>query len=276
MITKSLTEKFRRQKELIKTGDIPLESENLKLFYRKKKILQGVSFFAEKNKITVLLGKNGSGKTSLLRCLSGIRRYDEGEIKLFGVPLKKIKRTARAKVISFMPQYLPQLHVTVRELVAMGRTPYHGLSAKLGVTDLKKISFAVASTDIGKHLDEAVCTLSGGERQLAFLAMTLSADSEIILLDEPTASLDVDYRRKVYELIKKLKEYGKTLIVTIHNLDEAMSIADNVAVIDNGEIVFTGNKSDFLRSDVAERIFSLRPARFHGDDGEEIVVFRPL
>ena len=134
----------------------------------------------------------------------------------------------------------------------------------------------IIATGAAPFVPDAVCTLSGGERQLAFLAMTLFTDAEIILLDEPTAGLDTEYRQKVYALIKRLKEYGKTVIVTIHNLDEAMTIADCVTVIDEGKIVFSADKDAFLASDVPERVFSLRPTRLFDEKGEEVTVFRPL
>ena len=98
----------------------------------------------------------------------------------------------------------------------------------------------------------------------------------IILLDEPTAGLDTEYRQKVYALIKRLKEYGKTVTVTIHNLDEAMTIADCVTVIHEGKIVFSADKDAFLASDVPERVFSLRPTRLFDEKGEEVTVFRLL
>lgn len=268
------SEKFYLRNNFFKMNDIPVAAEGLTLTVRKKKILQEVSFAAEKNKITVLLGKNGSGKTSLLRTLAGIRKFTDGKIRLFGVPINETGRTARAKTVAFMPQFLPQLHITVRELIAMGRSPYHGLSAKLTSTDKEKIAFAVSCTDAEKHLDEAICTLSGGERQLAFLAMTLSTDAEIILFDEPTASLDTEYRKKVYRLVKGLKEGGKTIIITLHNLDEAMTIADRVTVIDEGKIIFSDDKHAFLSSDVPEKVFSLRPTRLFDENGEETVVFK--
>lgn len=190
---------------------------------------------AEAGKITVLLGKNGSGKTTLLKCIGGIRKINGGEIKLFGVPISEIKGSDRAKIVSFMPQYLPQLHISAAELVALGRSPYHGFINKLTENVKKIIDYAVTVTDTSKHLDDAVCTLSGGERQLAFLAMALSQDSDIIMLDEPTASLDAEYRHKVYRLIGQLKQKGKTVVVTMHDLEEAVGIADRIVVIDGGQ-----------------------------------------
>lgn len=232
---------------------------------------------AEAGKITVLLGKNGSGKTTLLKCIGGIRKINGGEIKLFGVPISEIKGSDRAKIVSFMPQYLPQLHISAAELVALGRSPYHGFINKLAENVKKIIDYAVTVTDTSKHLDDAVCTLSGGERQLAFLAMALSQDSDIIMLDEPTASLDAEYRHKVYRLIGRLKQKGKTVVVTMHDLEEAVGIADRIVVIDGGNTVFSGNVEEFVSDDIAEKVFSVTPKRFIDEKGkEEVIVFRSL
>lgn len=271
---KEKIQKFKDRKNFVKADDIPIECQNLVLAYRKKEILKGVNFTAENNKVTVLLGKNGSGKTTLLRCISGIRKFSDGKVKIFGVELYDVHREARAKTLAFMPQYLPQLHITVRELIEMGRSPYMGFGSKLSDKDKEKISFAIKSTDVENHLDDVVCTLSGGERQLAFLAMTLATDAEIILLDEPTASLDVEYRHKLYKLICRLKEAGKTLVITMHNLDEAVEIADVIFVIDDGRAVFSGTAKEFVASDIPFKIFSVNPQTFTDENGNAITVFR--
>lgn len=156
--------KFKERKILIKQSDVPIECRNLSLAYRKKEILKGVNFTAENNKVIVLLGKNGSGKTTLLRSISGIKKFGAGEVDIFGVPLCDVHRETRAKTVAFMPQFLPQLHITVQELVEMGRSPYVGLGSKLFDIDKEKISFAIKSTDVENHLGDIVCTLSGGER----------------------------------------------------------------------------------------------------------------
>lgn len=109
---------------------------------------------AEAGKITVLLGKNGSGKTTLLKCIGGIRKINGGEIKLFGVPISEIKGSDLAKIVSFMPQYLPQLHISAAGLVALGRSPYHGFINKLTENDKKIIDYAVTVKDTSKHLEK--------------------------------------------------------------------------------------------------------------------------
>ena len=173
-----------------------------------------------------------------------------------------------------MPQFLPQLHITVQELVEMGRSPYVGLGSKLSQADKEKISLAVESTDMENHLGDIVCTLSGGERQLAFLAMTLATDAEIILLDEPTASLDVEYRHKFFKMINRLKQLEKTIVVTMHNLDEAVEIADVIYVVDDGKTVFSGSADEFVNSDIPFEVFAVSAHTFTDENGKAITVFR--
>ena len=246
------------------------------LSYKKKQVLCGAALSVPRGTVTVLLGKNGSGKTTLLRCIAGLRKASAGEIFLFGTPVSALSPRERAKRVAVMPQTLPLLHRTVAELIAMGRSPYLGVLGGAGERDRQIAARAAAQTDMTAHLQDAVCTLSGGERQLAYFAMALAQDTKLLLLDEPTASLDAEYSRRVYDAIRTLSGEGYTFLLTLHDLDDAVAIADRIAVLDGGRTVFEGDPAAFTASGVPERVFSLAPVRAVSDEGERFTLFRPL
>lgn len=251
-----------------------IECRHLSLSYQQKIILQDISFRAESGKITVLLGKNGSGKTSLLRCLSGIQKISGGEIFFSGVSTQTMSQMQKARQIAIMPQTLPQIPITVAELIAMGRTPHLNFGGRLSARDRQIANHAVQRSGIQEHVHDLVSTLSGGERQLAFFAMTLAREANRILLDEPTASLDAEYRWKVYEIMRKLRDGGYTVLATLHHLEEAVAIADHILVLDRGKLVFDGSATEFIDSSIPETIFKLIPIPAKLPDGTKITTFR--
>ena len=256
------------------TEEILIECKGVCLSYRKREILRGADLRVPAGKITVLLGKNGSGKTTLLRCICGIRRITAGEIYLSRDPLIHLSPRERARRVALMPQNLPSLHRSVAELVEMGRSPYLSFGGRLGDGDRAAIERAVEKTDTRSHLKDAVCTLSGGERQLAFFAMALAQNTRAVMLDEPTANLDTEYRRKVFQTLRTLRQEGCGLLVTLHNMEEAVSVADRIAVLDSGKMIFEGETEEFLYSGISERAFGLRPIFAQTETGERFTVFR--
>ena len=163
----------------------------------------------------------------------------------------------------------------VAELVAMGRYPYLGMGGRLNGEDRKIVLRAVRDAEMEGHLEDAVCALSGGERQMAYFAMALAQDTKLVLLDEPTSNLDPEYRRRVFALMKRLCGEGYTFLVTLHDLEEAAEFADRIAVLDGGKTVFFGTAEEFARSGVAEKVFGTVPVRAVTLRGETITVFRP-
>ena len=252
-----------------------LECRDISFSYRKKEILRGVDLQAQSGKITVLLGRNGSGKTTLMRCIAGVRKPARGEIFLNGENIGTLSPRERAKRVAMMPQTLPPLHRTVEELIRMGRYPYLGMGGRLSEKDRAIVARAARDAGAENHLHDSVRTLSGGERQLAYFAMALAQDTKLILLDEPVSNLDAEYRRKVFGLMKKLSEEGYTFLVTLHDLEDAAELADRIAVLDGGNMIFSGTVAEFAASGVPEKVFSVTAVSAVTECGEKITVFRP-
>ena len=170
-----------------------IKIENLSAFYGKKQVLFDLSFELERGKFTAILGRNGSGKSSLLSCIASQKRYS-GKILLGEREISEIPPRERAKMLSYLPQNLPLTQFTVLETVAFGREPY--ISFKLTDTDNEIIEKSIERCGISHLRNKKLTEISGGERQMAYLAMALAHDADVIMLDEPTTYMDAPNARK--------------------------------------------------------------------------------
>ena len=232
-----------------------LEFDRVCVAHRGKPILHEVSFSLRPHRITVLLGRNGSGKSTLIRCVNGLQRYT-GEIRLDDVSLALTPPRERARKIGILPQILPETSLTVRALAALGRNPYVDAAGRLSPEDRRMVAEALRASGMEAFADRSLRELSGGERQRAFLAMLLAQNTRILLMDEPTTSLDVDARRELRDLIRTLaKKQKKTLLVVLHDLNEAIELADDVVILENGEVRFCGDVQACLDAHALEDCF---------------------
>ncbi|MCQ2427269.1 MAG: ABC transporter ATP-binding protein [Clostridia bacterium] len=250
-----------------------LECIGLSLTLGGREILKDVSFRAEKGCVTVLTGKNGSGKTSLLRCLCGELKYS-GDVLLSHENIKNKKTRELAKSIALLPQLLPRPAVPVSELVSYGRFPYLGLSGRPGEADRAAVEAAAEAAGIAGMRDSLVSELSGGERQLCYFAMVIAEDCPVVLLDEPTSNLDTVYTQKVLSLIRGMRDEGRTVVTVMHDLDEAVLLADRIVTVDGGRIVFDGAARAFTESDIPEKVFFKKYTEVTDDGGNRFGVFR--
>ncbi|MBR4960548.1 MAG: ABC transporter ATP-binding protein, partial [Clostridia bacterium] len=234
-------------------------------------ILKDVSFSLRPGRITVLLGKNGAGKSTLFGCLNGLVPYT-GEILLDGLPLSRISPEARAKRIGILPQFLPASGFSVRTLVSLGRNPYVGAGGRLSAEDREAVENAMVSAGISGFEDRRADTLSGGERQRAYLAMILAQDTPFIALDEPASHLDADASRRMLSLLRELADHhGKTLLVILHDLTEALALADDAVILADHTCVFSGTTEECLASRMPEKFFGVH--RYICTNGEENRIF---
>ncbi|MGI6497387.1 MAG: ABC transporter ATP-binding protein [Oscillospiraceae bacterium] len=250
-----------------------LECYDVSVSYNKKRVLGSVSFRAEPGQITVLLGKNGCGKTTLFRALSGNLRYS-GSIVADGCQISGLPAHKRARLVSVMPQVLRSPDITVCDLVAFGRQPYTGISGVLSAKDRKIVQDAIEKTGLSALAHTKISRISGGERQKAFFAMLLAQDTPNLLLDEPGAHLDAKYMNSMFRFLNEEKNKGKTVVAVLHDINGAVEIADQIVVIHNGRTMFCGTPADFCLSCVAEEVFGLRKFTCEHADGTSILFFR--
>jgi iron complex transport system ATP-binding protein len=181
--------------------------------------------------IVAVVGPNGAGKTTLLRTLAGVRPPDGGTVRLDGVELSRIPGHARARALAYLPQSTPLYHdFSVGELVALGRAPHqHGLAARLrgpDATDLGAVAQALERVGGSDLVQRSVSTLSGGERQRVLVARMLATGARTLVMDEPTAALDIAHVLSLLSLLRELADAGHGLVVAMHDLDLARRHAD--------------------------------------------------
>ena len=248
---------------------------NVSVSYRGKSIVKNASFSVEQGHITAIVGRNGMGKTTLLRCLTGEKNDYAGEILLNGENIKKLSYAERSVKLSYLPQELPLPQVTVRELVSFGRTPYTPFSGALSQADREKVEWAIKAVGLETFARTSVNTLSGGERKKAFFAMTLAQDTPLVVLDEPTAHLDAESRFAFLELLERLsRETGKTFLVVMHELPEVLQYARNIVALDDGSVCFCGTPEEFLEQGLPQRVFGVQ-IKGKKDCGYAVVPCKP-
>ena len=246
-----------------------LEVDGLGVSYGSRRILSDVSFSLAPNQITVLLGRNGSGKSTLISCINRRIPYT-GKITLDGVDISEISPRERAKRVAILPQILPSVSITVRELAALGRSPYVDLGKRLTAEDKDCIQKSMEDTEILPLADAPVASLSGGERQNAFIAMVLAQNTNIVVLDEPTTYMDIERRLRFREILEALKlRHGKTVLMITHDISEAVRWADQVMILADARIVFQGAPDCCVASDVIERTFHVQKHLLREHDGQK-------
>lgn len=209
-----------------------IKTANLSIGYTSKKnvnsIATNLNIELTKGNLVCLLGKNGIGKSTLLRTLTKVQPALSGEIFINNINLKSLKSIDLAKSLSLvLTEHLPESNLTVYELVALGRQPYTNWVGNLSETDLKFIDNALEQTNT-KHLANAkYYELSDGQLQKVLIARALSQNTDIIILDEPTTHLDIHHTFETFALLKKLaKDFQKTIIVSTHEINLALQLAD--------------------------------------------------
>jgi iron complex transport system ATP-binding protein len=252
-----------------------LTARDLAFAYDGRSVLNGVSLNLKSEEFVGLIGPNGSGKTTLLRVLLGFLR-GSGEVALCGSRLSDLSRAEIAKFATIVQQDTRvDFAFTAREIVAMGRTPYLGRFTPEGVRDKEAITCAMRQTDTEVFIERSVMELSGGERQRVHLARALAQETKVILLDEPTANLDLTHQFEALQLVKQFTRAGGGAIAAIHDLSLAARFCDRLLLLLNGEIVATGKPEEVITEDHLSRYFSLR-ARVRRDDETGSLLVHPL
>ena len=232
--------------------------KELSACYGRREILHGLTFAVPQGSFTAVIGRNGSGKSTLVASLAGLQPY-RGEITVGGVSLALLRGRERARTVSLLPQQIRAPHVTVEELVRFGRSPYLAMGRGLDAVDLRHVEETLSAASLDALRTRYVDTLSGGERRRAYLGMTLAQDAPTMLLDEPTANLDLAVEASLWRIVKRRQtKRGRTVIAVMHDLTDAVRLADRILLLDGGAIRFSGTTADFLRTTLAEDVMSVR------------------
>jgi iron complex transport system ATP-binding protein len=241
----------------------------------ERSVLREVSFEVQPGEVVALLGRNGVGKTTLLRLAARALVPDSGTIRLGDRSLDDFSRRELAQVIATVPQ---DTHVPfpflAGEVVLMGRAPHQGLFGFESRDDIERAMEAMERVGIADLADRVVTELSGGERQLVMIARALAQQPELLLLDEPTAFLDLRHRIDVLQVVRALAEQGRGALVVSHDLGLAARICDRAVVLGDGMVVAQGRPADVLSPDVLRRAFGIEADVMTAPDGAALVVPR--
>ncbi len=237
-----------------------MEIRHLTFSYGKNRILKDVSLSFEKGKITTVLGANGSGKSTLFKLCTRNLRPDRGVIMLEDENIFHMKRRAFAKKAAIVHQHnRVSGNITVRELVSYGRTPHIGMLRQSGEEDEKAIEWSLCVTDLKSIAHQQVTSLSGGQRQRVWIAMALAQKSEMIFLDEPTNHLDIRYQAEMLRLVRSLnQDFGLTIVMVLHDINQALRYSDNVVGLKDGEVQFFGEPSEVITSEKISDLYKIR------------------
>ena len=239
-----------------------------------RSILEHVDLRIEPGELLAIVGPNGSGKSTLLRALAGIWPISAGSILLDRRPIGSLSRREIARRIAFLPQDgRLDFAFTVEEVVAMGRYPHRGRFQREGRADRAAIETALECCDISALRHRFVNTLSGGERQRVLIARSLAVEPDFVLLDEPTASLDVEHAMGILDLCRKLVSTGRSVALATHDLNAVARYASRVALIESGHIAHCGERDRVLLPETLERVFGVRAETLSTAGGEPVYVF---
>ncbi|HUP22631.1 MAG TPA: ABC transporter ATP-binding protein [Thermoanaerobaculia bacterium] len=214
---------------------------------------------ADAGELVALVGPNGAGKTTLLRLMAGVWAPSEGAMRLDGADLHTLPRRRLARRIAYVPQSsTPALDFTVSELVAMGRYAHQGWLGAPAPRDHERVRAALERCDAAHLAGRSAAHLSGGELQRVLIARCLATEAEILVLDEPTANLDVAHVLEIMELLAELAGAGRGVVLALHDLALARRFADRVALLAGGRLVAAGPAGDVLSAERVEQVFGVR------------------
>ena len=251
-------------------------ASGVRVSYGQRKVLQGLELEAAQGTLTALAGPNGVGKSTLLRVITGALSPAEGSVEVMGHDIAGLSGRERAKLVAMVPQNpdLPR-GMSALEVTLMGRNPHLRLLSWETRDDVEVALTSLQMTDAVGLAERPVHELSGGERQRVAIAMALAQETPVILLDEPTANLDLAYQPTIMRLLRELAEQGKTVITAVHDLTLAGQFCDNVALVSGGRVTACGRPEATLTAEAIRRVYGAETLVLeHPETGKPIVVTR--
>ena len=234
-----------------------IELKHITAGYQGGVVLRDVSLTIPAGRITTLIGPNGCGKTTLLRVAARQLTPSAGQVLTAGRPAEDYDRREFARFASLMPQVRDVPAITVESLVAHGRFPYLGLSRRMRPEDRQKVAQAMQAAGVEQWRGRDLRELSGGERQRAYIAMALAQDTQIILLDEPTTYLDLGVQFEILSLLQRLNKQGKTIVMVLHDLSQALEVSDRIIVIKNGRKYSEGSPLEVITPQMLHEVYNV-------------------
>ena len=245
-----------------------LEARGLSFRLGDRQVMRDVSVALEPGDCAALLGANGAGKTTLLRALLGFVRPDQGEVRLDGRPLASHGRRAIARRIAYVPQaHVPSFPYSVREIVAMARAPASGWGPVRTAADEAAISEALDRLGLTAFAERSYAGLSGGERQAVLVARALAQGAQILLMDEPTASLDLGQQVRLMGLLGELATEGRAILMSTHQPELALHGFNRAVLLHEGEVLADGPPREVLTAEALSRLYAVEVRLVEAEEG---------
>lgn len=241
---------------------LTLRAENITVQVGAKALLDRVTLSLPPRSLTALLGPNGSGKTTLIRALLGAVKLASGEVYVGDTRLSTLSRTSIARACAYLPQQTgTSFELRVEDAVALGRYPHLGRWGALQRTDFERIAWAIERTGLAHLRQRTLPTLSGGERQRVFIARALAQQAPILLLDEPTAALDIGRQLSLMALLAELNQEGYTILAALHDLRSALEFFPRTLLLDAGKLIADGPTTAIIQSPELAAAFGVQVSR---------------
>ena len=244
-----------------------IELKNLTVGYGGKTVLRDVSLAFPPGKVTVLLGPNGCGKSTLMKTALGLLPRQGGEILYDSVDLSHLTTRQVACKAAYLAQSREIPRITVRRMVLHGRFPYLGYPRRYRAEDYEAAARALEWAGAADLADRPVQELSGGQRQKVYLAMALAQDTETVFMDEPTTYLDVRHQLEVMAVSHLLADMGRAVVLVLHDLSLALREADRLAVLADGALCQVGTPEEVFSGGELDRVFGVAIRRVRTESG---------
>lgn len=239
-----------------------------------RRLLDGLSLDLPAGQMVALIGHNGSGKSTLLKVLARQVAATGGSVSFKDRALADWPARDHARALAFLPQTTPPAEgMLVRELVALGRYPWHGALGRFGPEDHAAVAAAMEECGVARFADRLVDTLSGGERQRVWLAMMVAQQAGALLLDEPISALDIAHQVEVLSLVRRMcHAQGRSAVIVLHEVNMTARFCDHVVALKGGRLVMQGTTADLMRPEVLAAIYGLPMQVLRRENGEAVAV----
>lgn len=244
-----------------------IEIRDMDSGYDGKNVLNGINMQLPRGKVTMILGPNGCGKTTLLKNLVKINEKHSGEILIDGVNIDSMTQKELAQRVAYLSQNKHIPEITVDRLVLHGRFPYLSYPRRYRREDMNMVIQSLNRMGISDLADKPVSMLSGGTRQKVYIAMALAQDTPVILMDEPTSFLDISYQLQLMAISRELASSGKTVVMVLHDIALAMQYADYLVLMSEGRVICQGCPEEVFVSGFLDRIFGVAVERVWTEQG---------
>ncbi|EIA6524217.1 ABC transporter ATP-binding protein [Listeria monocytogenes] len=237
-----------------------LHTDNLQISYDKRIIVDGLDIAIPANKITALVGANGSGKSTILKTMSRLMKPSKGAVYLDGKTIHSQPTRDVAKQLAILPQNPSAPDgLTVFELISYGRSPHQSSFKLITAKDREIIFWSLRVTNLMELADRPIDSLSGGQRQRAWIAMALAQETDVLFLDEPTTFLDMTHQLDVLNLLKQLNQSeNRTIVMVVHDLNHASRYAHHMIAIKEGKVIAEGTPTNVMTEQTLEDVFNIK------------------